>query len=187
MAYDSYTQALQIIPLSHNIESRLLFNRAFMCTKLGRLHQAIDDCSGSLKINRTYYKAIVLRAKSYKQLRKYKECIRDYKAALKIKYTFDIGYEMLMAQLAYDKIKDANKRRRKTKQNYYQILKIKKTASDDDIRRAYKKQALIHHPDRHRNATDNVILAQTEIFKQIGKAYEILGDPRKRLKYDSHL
>jgi len=63
--------------------------------------------------------------------------------------------------------------------DYYKILEIPKSASDDEIKKAYKKQALKWHPDRNSgNAKAG------EKFKEIGEAYEALSDPNKRAIYD---
>ncbi|HEY6736151.1 MAG TPA: molecular chaperone DnaJ [Candidatus Saccharimonadia bacterium] len=63
-----------------------------------------------------------------------------------------------------------------TKRDYYDILGISKSASADEIKKAYRKLAMEHHPDRH--GGDD---AQ---FKEIGEAYEALKDPQKRAAYD---
>lgn len=59
--------------------------------------------------------------------------------------------------------------------NPYDILGINKSASDSDIKKAYRKQAKIHHPDRN---------GDEEKFKQITEAYEVLGNKTKRDNYD---
>lgn len=64
---------------------------------------------------------------------------------------------------------------------------MSKNASDDDIKKAYKKQALIHHPDRHSNETDEKKLQQEKKFKELGEAYNILSDPKKKSRYDNGL
>lgn len=63
--------------------------------------------------------------------------------------------------------------------DYYQILGVARDASAEDIKRAYRKLALKHHPDR--NPGDK---ASEESFKEISEAYEILSDPEKRQAYD---
>ena len=64
--------------------------------------------------------------------------------------------------------------------DYYEVLGVSKTASDPEIKRAYRKLAMKHHPDRN---TDNVQQAE-EKFKEIKEAYEILSDAQKRAAYD---
>lgn len=68
-----------------------------------------------------------------------------------------------------------------TKKDYYDILGISKSASDADIKAAYKKLAKEHHPDMV-NDTDKK--AAEERFKEINEAYQTLKDPQKRKMYD---
>lgn len=65
------------------------------------------------------------------------------------------------------------------RRNYYQILGVSRDASDEEIKKAYRKLVFEHHPDRnpHRKDAD-------ERIKEINVAYEIIGDPEKRRTYD---
>lgn len=63
--------------------------------------------------------------------------------------------------------------------DFYQILGVSRDASQDEIKKAYRKLALKYHPDRNRENKD----AQ-EKFKEINMAYEALSDPEKRKRYD---
>ena len=68
-----------------------------------------------------------------------------------------------------------------TKRDYYEILEVSKSATADEIKKAYRKVALKHHPDR--NQGDK---ASEEKFKEAAEAYEILSDAQKKAKYDQY-
>ena len=64
--------------------------------------------------------------------------------------------------------------------DYYKILGIQKSASPDEIKKAYRKLALKWHPDKN---PDNQEEAQSK-FQEINAAFEILSDPEKKKMYD---
>ncbi|AWD32613.1 Chaperone protein DnaJ [Candidatus Kinetoplastibacterium sorsogonicusi] len=66
-----------------------------------------------------------------------------------------------------------------SKRDLYEILGISNNASNDDIKKAYRKLAMKYHPDRNPNNKE-----AEDKFKEIQSAYEILGDPEKRASYD---
>jgi DnaJ-class molecular chaperone len=68
-----------------------------------------------------------------------------------------------------------------TKQDYYRVLGVSRSATDKDIRQAYRKLARQYHPDL--NPGDKAAEAR---FKEIGEAYEVLSDAEKRKKYDRY-
>src|ERR671918_1532346 len=63
--------------------------------------------------------------------------------------------------------------------DYYETLGVPKTATEDDIRSAFRKLARQYHPDTAKDKK-----AAEEKFKEINEAYEVLGDSSKRKKYD---
>ncbi|HOW48430.1 MAG: molecular chaperone DnaJ [Rubrivivax sp.] len=67
------------------------------------------------------------------------------------------------------------------KRDYYDVLGVPRNASDDDIKKAYRKLAMKHHPDR--NQGDKAKAAE-ERFKEAKEAYEMLSEPQKRAAYD---
>lgn len=63
--------------------------------------------------------------------------------------------------------------------DYYQLLDISKTASQEEIKKAYRKLALKYHPDKNKGEK-----AAEDKFKEINEAYAVLSDPEKRRQYD---
>ena len=66
--------------------------------------------------------------------------------------------------------------------DYYEVLGVPRTATSEDIKRAYRQAARKHHPDLQPAAERD---RAAERFKEINEAYEVLGDPDKRAKYDA--
>ncbi|MUV14908.1 molecular chaperone DnaJ [Noviluteimonas gilva] len=67
------------------------------------------------------------------------------------------------------------------KRDYYEVLGVARDASDDDLKKAYRRSAMKHHPDR--NPGDH---AAEAAFKECKEAYEVLSEPAKRRVYDQH-
>ena len=68
-----------------------------------------------------------------------------------------------------------------TKRDYYEILSVSKSASGDEIKKAYRKVAMQYHPDRNPGNTE-----AEEKFKEAAEAYEVLSDADKKAKYDRY-
>ena len=68
-----------------------------------------------------------------------------------------------------------------TKRDYYEVLGVAKDADDDAIKKAYRRLAMKHHPDR--NTGDK---SAEEKFKEAKEAYEVLSDSDKRAAYDRY-
>lgn len=66
-----------------------------------------------------------------------------------------------------------------SKRDYYQVLGVSRSASDEEIKRAFRKLAMEYHPDRNKD------LSAGERFKEINEAYQVLSDSRKRSNYDT--
>src|ERR1700728_3487246 len=67
------------------------------------------------------------------------------------------------------------------KADYYEVLGVTRTASDQELKAAYRKQALQHHPARNPGNTES-----EERFKACSEAYQVLSDPQKRASYDRY-
>lgn len=67
----------------------------------------------------------------------------------------------------------------------YAVIGLTNAATVDDIRKAYRKLALVHHPDKHTNAPQERQDAEAHKFQQVGFAYAVLSDEKRRARYDS--
>jgi len=68
---------------------------------------------------------------------------------------------------------------RKSHRDLYQVLGVPRSATQEEVKKAYREQALKHHPDRNPDSKE-----AEEKFKDINEAYQVLGDSEKRLQYD---
>lgn len=174
-AFNIYTSALEVDPNNKLANSKLYFNRANACSKINKLNQAVEDCTTAISLNEDYLKAYLRRAKTYMELDMFEEAVRDYERVLRKEHTREHKQLLDKAKLELKKSK---------RKDYYKVLGIPKDATVDDIKKAYRKRALLHHPDRHSNASEEMKREQEKKFKELGEAYNILSDPKKRMRYD---
>ena len=66
-----------------------------------------------------------------------------------------------------------------TKRDYYEVLGVARGATEDEIKRAFKRLAIKYHPDRNKEADAG------DKFREINEAYQVLSDPQKRSAYDA--
>ncbi|KAG0058555.1 hypothetical protein BGZ90_004897 [Linnemannia elongata] len=158
-AYDLYTAALALDP-EHQQQA------------LGRHQEAVEDCDASLKLDPSFIKVLRKRAECQLKLEQYEDAVRDLKSALEFdKSNRDIRRELQNAELELKK---------SLRKDYYKVLGVGKDAGESEIKKAYRKQALIYHPDKN----DGDPTAEAK-FKDVGEAYAVLSDPTKKHRYDS--
>ncbi|KAM3922547.1 dnaJ homolog subfamily C member 7 [Leptodactylus fuscus] len=176
LAYRLYSEALSIDPNNIKTNAKLYCNRGTVNAKLKKLDEAIEDCTNAVKLDETYIKAYLRRAQCYTDTEQYEEAVRDYEKVYQTENTKEHKQFLKNAQLELKKSK---------RKDYYKILGVDKNASEDEIKKAYRKRALMHHPDRHSGATTEVQKEEEKKFKEVGEAFTILSDPKKKARYDS--
>lgn len=70
------------------------------------------------------------------------------------------------------------------KRDYYEVLGVAKTATADELKKAYRKKAIQYHPDRQQGKSEAEKKEAEEKFKEAAEAYEVLSNPDKRARYD---
>ncbi|KAF1935052.1 TPR-like protein [Clathrospora elynae] len=171
-AIDTYSQALDVDPSNKNTNSKILQNRALCHTRQKSWRQAIADCERALELDPSYTKARKTKAKALGESGNWEEALRDLKA---------IAEENPSEPGIAKEIRDAEMELKKSKRkDYYKILGIQKDATETEIKKAYRKLAIVHHPDKNPDDAD-----AADRFKEIQEAHETLSDSQKRERYDS--
>ncbi|KAJ6700031.1 HEAT SHOCK PROTEIN DNAJ WITH TETRATRICOPEPTIDE REPEAT-CONTAINING PROTEIN [Salix purpurea] len=212
-AVEHYTAAL-----SNNIESRpfsaICFgNRAAAHQALGQIVEAIADCSLAVALDGNYSKAVSRRAALHEMIRDYGHAASDLQRLVSV-----------LENQSDEEVRQSSKPARSTSRtkelrqarqhlslmeeeakkgiqlDLYRVLGVKDSDTAADIKKAYRKAALKHHPDkasqflsRSESGDDGQLWKEIvqevhadadRLFKMIGEAYAVLSDPSKRSEYD---
>jgi DnaJ homolog subfamily C member 7 len=163
-AISKYTEALEVDPLNRGTNSKLLQNRALCRVQLKDYKGAISDCERALQLEPSYTKARKTKANALGQSGDWENAVRELKEiAESDPDDAGIAKEVRKAELELKKSK---------RKDYYKILGVEKDADENQIKRAYRKAAIIHHPDKN---PDDENAAKR--FQDIGESYETLSDP----------
>ncbi|XP_059616726.1 dnaJ homolog subfamily C member 7-like [Phlebotomus argentipes] len=175
-AYAAYSKALQIDLSNNDANSKLYYKRAQMSYEMKLKKDCVRECSSALDIRNDYLDAILLRAKCYSELEEYEESARDYEQAFKMVKSAEIIELLRGAKYDMNKPKTFC---------YYKTLGVDRNATGEEIKAAYRKRALVHHPDRHILLLENEKREQQRKFREVGQAYTVLSDVQKKARYDS--
>lgn len=211
-AIEHYTAAISIGAECRSFAAVCFCNRAAAHQALGQILDAVADCNLAIALDENYYKAISRRAALFEMIRDYKYACADLQklvALLECKSQEKAQPLGSQGESSGDRIlKQARRRlsliedktRKKSSLDLYLILGVKATDTESDIKKAYRKAALKHHPDkagqflaRNENSDDGrlwkdigekVHADADKLFKMIGEAYGILSDADKRAEYN---
>ena len=182
-AITTYSDCLNIDPQNKLFNAKLLCNRAACLTYLKKYQDAIKDCTQAIDYQKDYVKAYMRRAQCYKSIgtvESLEEALRDYQQAQQM-----LGEESSAGRDCERSIRDTKLQLKKAKRkDYYKLLGVSERATEEQIKKAYKKAALKYHPDRQASKTEQEKAIATQMFKDCAEGLEILSDPSKRRMYD---
>ena len=115
---------------------------------------------------------------AHHELGQYEEAVRDYEALARLDDAYPgLGDMLNQARMALKKSKRVD---------YYAILGVPPSVDEGDVKKAYRKAALLHHPDKAGAGAGEEERAAAEArFKLVGEAFAVLSDPAKRRRYDA--
>ncbi|XP_076947651.1 uncharacterized protein LOC143619654 [Bidens hawaiensis] len=197
-AVENYTSALSCSVESRPFAAVCFCNRAAAYRALGQISDAIADCSLAIALDPTYLKAITRRASLYEMIRDYGQAAKDLRTLVSfLTSQTDKPNELRQTHNRLYNIEEESKK--EIPLNMYLILGVEPTAAASEVKKAYRKAALKHHPDkaallvsRSDNGDDGLWKEISEsvrrdadrLFKMIGEAYAVLSNASKRSQYD---
>lgn len=173
-AYTLYTEALAVDPTNRSENSKLYYNRALVLSKMERNEEALSDCDQALSFDPKYTKALTKKVRIQIDLEQFDEAVKNAEEACNMDQS-DRELQRLLQEAKLELKKSKRK-------NYYKILSVNKNCDDRELKKAYRKSALKHHPDRcHDDSKKEEFEAA---FKDVNEAYSVLSDKQKRQRYD---
>jgi DnaJ family protein C protein 7 len=140
---------------------------------MDRHSDALADIDASLALAPGAFKALRTRARLHLHAEKFDSAIADFNSALEQARMEGLDAEVQALRADIRKAEVALKRS-KTK-DYYKILGVARDASEADMKKAYRRESLVHHPDKG---------GDEEKFKLVAEAWAVLSDPQRRRRYD---
>lgn len=175
---DCVTKAHQVLKTESNIMIFSLRAKSFLChcnSQLKEVDEALKYCSLVIQMDPENIDAMVDKADAHLANEDYDAAIRELQGAHEIDENSRKVQEML--QKAQKLQKQSQKR------DYYKILGVKRSARKKEIVKAYRKLAVIWHPDKHPEGADKE--KAQKMFIDLAAAKEVLTNPEKRERFDA--
>lgn len=175
-ASEDLESALDVDP-SHNALNKDLWLKLCDCKNHMADYTAAEKaCKNALKIDEGFAEAHSKYGDVLINKESYEDAVREHKRAVELDGNNDKFKEGLQrAEVALKQSKN---------KDYYKILGVARDATNSVIKRAYRKKALLYHPDKHADKEDDEKTEVNRKFQEVTEAYEILSDEESRAKYD---
>ena len=128
-----------------------------------------------LSLDEKYVRAFLRRARLYQYTEQHDCSVADFETVMRLEPNHSNKASLSEAK----RLQKVAKRK-----DYYKILCVNRNATEDEIKRAYRKKAVLHHPDKHASESEARQMAEEQLFKEVGEAYSVLSDAKKRGRYD---
>ncbi|KAJ8515881.1 hypothetical protein ONZ45_g6737 [Pleurotus djamor] len=181
-AIEKYSEALERIGEADDeckgghIRAMLLSNRATTLLKLDKFQEALEDTTKSIELNDTSFKVHRTRARIQLALDAFEDAVRDFKRAIELAKGDGLTGPADVRQLQGELRKAEIALKQSKTKDYYGILGLKRDCTQVEVKKAYRKESLIHHPDKG---------GDEEKFKLVVEAHAVLSDPQRRERYDN--
>ncbi|ERN05158.1 uncharacterized protein LOC18433326 isoform X1 [Amborella trichopoda] len=207
-AVEHYGAALACTVESHPFAAICFCNRAAAHQILGNITDAVADCTLAIALDANYAKAISRRATLHELIRDYGQAINDLKRLISLLEKQEgcgkTGRSSILNDLRQARGRLAvleEEAKKGLPLDLYLILGVESSSTASEIKKAYRKAALRHHPDKAgqflarnengderlwKEVADEAHKDADRLFKMIGEAYAVLSDPVKRVKYDNN-
>ena len=170
--------ALAVLAARSPLYARCRAERGTCRLRTGDADAALKDCAAALYVVDDLVDAHLCRANALRALGRHAEARKHLKDIIDESWGgSDVRVKHAFEQADFDL-------RRTKRPDYYALLNCRQVSSEREIKGAYHAQSLLFHPDRHATASPEVQKAKAEVFKRLGEALDILGDPQKRELYD---
>ncbi|KAF7967739.1 hypothetical protein HWV62_33262 [Athelia sp. TMB] len=158
------------------IRATLLSNRATTLLKMGLNDEAIADTTASLALAPASFKALRTRARAHLALEAFQSAVNDFRAALEAAQAPASACTPADVAAIRSELKKAEvSLKRAATKDYYKILGVPRDCGTGEIKKAYRRESLKHHPDKG---------GDEEKFKLVVEAHGVLSDPARRERYD---
>eukprot|EP00823_Brevimastigomonas_motovehiculus_P009036 TRINITY_DN8708_c0_g1_i1.p1 TRINITY_DN8708_c0_g1~~TRINITY_DN8708_c0_g1_i1.p1 ORF type:complete len:479 (-),score=44.87 TRINITY_DN8708_c0_g1_i1:229-1665(-) len=173
-AVDQFDEALKIDPAHVGQKAPINEKLCQAYIKLNNAKAAIEKCTIALELDPNLVDARLSRAEAYLTTDNFQAAISDYQFRLKTAPNDGRAQQGMQRAQTLEK--------RKNMKDYYAILGCQKTSDERTIKKAFHNLALIHHPDKQTEPTQKA--AAEARFRELSEAYEVLGNPETRARYD---
>jgi len=176
-----YTETLDLIGENDDegncgpLRATLLSNRATAYLKVNKTGEAIADADACIAISSLSWKALRTRARAHLAQDSFENAIADFRAAIEAAQGEAGVDQSTLRPLAEEMRKAEVLLKRSKAKDYYKILGLERNCGDSDIKKAYRRESLRHHPDKG---------GDEEQFKLVVEAHTVLSDPQRRQRYD---